>query len=64
MPGRYYEELGTSLALSDVVVTNESLGVRALMTAASPEVKKQYLPRVASGDCQVSCDWSLSCHVT
>ena len=64
IPGRYYEELGTSLALSDVVVTNESLGVRALMTAASPEMKKQYLPRVASGDCQVSCDWSLSCHVT
>ena len=64
MPGRYYEELGTSLALSDVVVTNESLGVRALMTAVSPEMKKQYLPRVASGDCLVSCDWSLSCHVT
>ena len=53
-----YEELGDSLALNDVIVTNESLGVRSLVKAGSEEVKKKYLDRVTTGECQVA--WCLT----
>ena len=46
------------MALNDVIVTNESLGVRSLVKAGSEEVKKKYLDRVVTGECQVA--WCLT----
>jgi len=57
---RIYEELGVSLALSDVICTNESLGVSALLkvTSWNNQMKDKYQDKISSGACQVA--WCLS----
>jgi len=55
---RIYEELGVSLALSDLICTNESLGVSALLTGWTNQMKEKYQDSISSGACKVA--WCLS----
>ena len=55
---RFYEELGDSLALSEILVASESLGVSSLLAAASEEMKDRYLGQVARGEAGVA--WCLA----
>ena len=55
--GRFYEEFGDSLALADLLVTNESLGVRPLVLHADQSQRSQYLGKLRSGETRVA--WCL-----
>ena len=54
---RYYEELGEDLSLSNTISTNELLGYRALLKFGSEELRKRYLPRLATGE--ILAAWCL-----
>ena len=55
---RYYEVLGESLSLVDLLVTNESLGVRPIVMFGDEAVKRKYLSKLSTGECTVA--WCLS----
>ena len=55
---RYYEELGDSPALTEILAANESQGVSSLLAAGSQEIMERYLGQVARGEAEVA--WCLA----